>query len=163
MRCTHAALPIRSRSGKADQLVGGVYGVTLGAAFFGESMFSRRTDASKVALAWLVHRLRAGGFTPVRHPVPDAASGQPWRGRDHRAPTTTAAGRSAGSRRATFDPPGYSPSDAATSAVLRAAQAAPRRHSADGPARDSAGLRGEHPAAEKHRLGRHLSMIVRWA
>jgi leucyl/phenylalanyl-tRNA--protein transferase len=44
-------------------LVGGVYGVTLGAAFFGESMFSRRRDASKVALAWLVHRLRAGGFT----------------------------------------------------------------------------------------------------
>jgi leucyl/phenylalanyl-tRNA--protein transferase len=45
------------------ELVGGVYGVTLGAAFFGESMFSRRTDASKIALAWLVHRLRAGGFT----------------------------------------------------------------------------------------------------
>lgn len=44
-------------------LVGGVYGVTLGAAFFGESMFSRRTDASKIALAWLVHRLNAGGFT----------------------------------------------------------------------------------------------------
>ncbi|MFT7059603.1 MAG: leucyl/phenylalanyl-tRNA--protein transferase [Pseudorhodobacter sp.] len=44
-------------------LVGGVYGVTLGGAFFGESMFSRRTDASKVALAWLVHRLKAGGFT----------------------------------------------------------------------------------------------------
>ncbi|MDT8853679.1 leucyl/phenylalanyl-tRNA--protein transferase [Paracoccaceae bacterium Fryx2] len=48
---------------EGDALVGGVYGVTLGAAFFGESMFSRRTDASKVALAWLVHRLRAGGFT----------------------------------------------------------------------------------------------------
>ena len=47
---------------EAGHLVGGVYGVTLGAAFFGESMFSRRTDASKVALAWLVHRLRAGGF-----------------------------------------------------------------------------------------------------
>jgi leucyl/phenylalanyl-tRNA---protein transferase len=46
----------------ADQLVGGVYGVTLGAAFFGESMFSRQTDASKVALAFAVHRLRAGGF-----------------------------------------------------------------------------------------------------
>lgn len=46
-----------------DTLVGGVYGVTLGAAFFGESMFSRRVDASKIALAWLVHRLRAGGFT----------------------------------------------------------------------------------------------------
>ncbi|MFA9231888.1 MAG: hypothetical protein RIR95_496 [Pseudomonadota bacterium] len=45
-----------------DTLVGGVYGVVLGAAFFGESMFSRRPDASKVALAWLVHRLRAGGF-----------------------------------------------------------------------------------------------------
>ncbi|NUB46556.1 leucyl/phenylalanyl-tRNA--protein transferase [Fertoebacter nigrum] len=44
-------------------LIGGVYGVTLGAAFFGESMFSRRSNASKIALAWLVHRLRAGGFT----------------------------------------------------------------------------------------------------
>jgi leucyl/phenylalanyl-tRNA---protein transferase len=43
-------------------LVGGVYGVTLGAAFFGESMFSRRTNASKTALAYLVHRLNAGGF-----------------------------------------------------------------------------------------------------
>ncbi|WP_093423217.1 leucyl/phenylalanyl-tRNA--protein transferase [Tranquillimonas alkanivorans] len=46
-----------------DLLVGGVYGVTLGAAFFGESMFSRRTDASKIALAYLLDRLRAGGFT----------------------------------------------------------------------------------------------------
>ncbi len=44
------------------QLVGGVFGVTLGAAFFGESMFSRRTDASKIALAYLVDRLRLGGF-----------------------------------------------------------------------------------------------------
>lgn len=44
------------------ELVGGVYGVTLGSAFFGESMFSRATDASKVALAYAVHRLRAGGF-----------------------------------------------------------------------------------------------------
>jgi leucyl/phenylalanyl-tRNA---protein transferase len=43
-------------------LVGGLYGVTLGAAFFGESMFSRMTDASKVALAHLVVRLRLGGF-----------------------------------------------------------------------------------------------------
>lgn len=43
-------------------LIGGVYGVVLGAAFFGESMFSRRTDASKIALAWLIHRLRAGNF-----------------------------------------------------------------------------------------------------
>ena len=46
----------------AGELVGGLYGVTLGGAFFGESMFSRRTDASKVALAFLVARLRAGGY-----------------------------------------------------------------------------------------------------
>jgi len=43
-------------------LVGGVYGVTLGAAFFGESMFSRQTDASKIALVYLVDRLRQAGF-----------------------------------------------------------------------------------------------------
>lgn len=45
-----------------DHLVGGVYGVTIGAAFFGESMFSTATDASKVALAYLVDRLRQDGF-----------------------------------------------------------------------------------------------------
>lgn len=44
------------------ELAGGLYGVRLGAAFFGESMFSRRTDASKVALVHLVERLKAGGF-----------------------------------------------------------------------------------------------------
>ena len=44
-------------------LVGGVYGVTLGAAFFGESMFSRRTNASKMALAVLVDRLNRADFT----------------------------------------------------------------------------------------------------
>jgi leucyl/phenylalanyl-tRNA---protein transferase len=44
-------------------LVGGVYGVKLGRAFFGESMFSRVTNASKVSLAWLVARLKVGGFT----------------------------------------------------------------------------------------------------
>ena len=44
------------------ELVGGLYGVRLGAAFFGESMFSRRSDASKIALVWLVARLNAGGF-----------------------------------------------------------------------------------------------------
>jgi leucyl/phenylalanyl-tRNA--protein transferase len=46
-----------------DELVGGLYGVKLGRAFFGESMFSRKTDASKVALAWLVARLKVGNFT----------------------------------------------------------------------------------------------------
>ena len=45
-----------------DDLVGGLYGVSLGAAFFGESMFSRTTDASKVALVHLVARLIAGGY-----------------------------------------------------------------------------------------------------
>ncbi|HEY6047500.1 MAG TPA: leucyl/phenylalanyl-tRNA--protein transferase [Sphingomicrobium sp.] len=46
-----------------EKLVGGLYGVKLGRAFFAESMFSRMTDASKVALAWLVARLKAGNFT----------------------------------------------------------------------------------------------------
>lgn len=44
-------------------LIGGVYGLAIGAAFCGESMFSRATDGSKIALAYLVDRLRAGGFT----------------------------------------------------------------------------------------------------
>jgi leucyl/phenylalanyl-tRNA--protein transferase len=44
------------------RLMGGLYGVRIGAAFFGESMFSRATDASKVALVHLVARLNAGGF-----------------------------------------------------------------------------------------------------
>lgn len=47
---------------EGTDLVGGVYGVTLGAAYFGESMFSRRSNASKIALACLVDRLRDGGF-----------------------------------------------------------------------------------------------------
>jgi leucyl/phenylalanyl-tRNA---protein transferase len=45
-----------------EELVGGLYGLALGPVFFGESMFSRATDASKVALAWLVARMRVGGF-----------------------------------------------------------------------------------------------------
>ncbi len=45
-----------------DELVGGLYGMAMGRAFFGESMFSRATDASKVALAWLVARMKVGGF-----------------------------------------------------------------------------------------------------
>lgn len=47
---------------REDRLVGGLYGVRLGGAFFGESMFSRESNASKVALAWLVARLKVGGF-----------------------------------------------------------------------------------------------------
>jgi leucyl/phenylalanyl-tRNA--protein transferase len=48
---------------QGDTLVGGLYGVALGGAFFGESMFSFARDASKVALVHLVARLRLGGFT----------------------------------------------------------------------------------------------------
>jgi leucyl/phenylalanyl-tRNA--protein transferase len=46
-----------------DTLAGGLYGVALGGAFFGESMFFRISNASKVALVHLVRQLRAGGFT----------------------------------------------------------------------------------------------------
>lgn len=47
---------------QGDDLVGGLYGLQIGAAFFGESMFSHISDGSKIALAYLVARLRAGGF-----------------------------------------------------------------------------------------------------
>jgi leucyl/phenylalanyl-tRNA---protein transferase len=48
---------------EGDELVGGLYGLAIGGVFFGESMFSRARDASKVALVHLVARLRLGGFT----------------------------------------------------------------------------------------------------
>jgi leucyl/phenylalanyl-tRNA--protein transferase len=48
---------------EGDELIGGLYGVSLGSAFFGESMFSRRTNASKICLVHLVERLKAKGFT----------------------------------------------------------------------------------------------------
>ena len=57
MGCCHSVECWRS-----NRLVGGLYGVRIGAAFFGESMFSREPDASKVALVHLVARLKAGGF-----------------------------------------------------------------------------------------------------
>lgn len=46
-----------------EELAGGLYGLEIGRAFCGESMFSRASDASKVAMAWLVARLRVGGFS----------------------------------------------------------------------------------------------------
>jgi leucyl/phenylalanyl-tRNA---protein transferase len=68
-----------------DQLVGGLYGMALGKVFFGESMFARRTDASKVALVALVDRLKRNGFQLIdcqqetrhltslgAHPIPRA-------------------------------------------------------------------------------------------
>jgi leucyl/phenylalanyl-tRNA---protein transferase len=48
---------------EGGRLVGGLYGVALGGAFFGESMFHTATDASKIALVTLIERLRARGFT----------------------------------------------------------------------------------------------------
>jgi leucyl/phenylalanyl-tRNA---protein transferase len=64
MRALHASGHAHSiEAWHGGELVGGLYGVKLGRAFFGESMFSRMTDASKVALAWLVARLRAGNYT----------------------------------------------------------------------------------------------------
>jgi leucyl/phenylalanyl-tRNA--protein transferase len=50
---------------REGRLVGGLYGVALGRAFFGESMFARETDASKVALVALVARLRARDFAVI--------------------------------------------------------------------------------------------------
>ena len=47
---------------EGDDLVGGLYGLAIGGAFFGESMFHRRTNASKMAMAHLVERLRIGGY-----------------------------------------------------------------------------------------------------
>lgn len=55
-----------------DELVGGLYGVRTGAVFSGESMFSRRDDASKVALAWLVQHCRARGITLIDCQMPSA-------------------------------------------------------------------------------------------
>jgi leucyl/phenylalanyl-tRNA--protein transferase len=55
---------------EGDDLVGGLYGVALGGFFGGESMFHRRTDASKAAVGYLIERLRAGGFTLLDAQVP---------------------------------------------------------------------------------------------
>jgi leucyl/phenylalanyl-tRNA--protein transferase len=57
------SIEVWEKDGEEMRLVGGLYGLALGRAFFGESMFSRATNASKVAMAWLVARLKVGGFT----------------------------------------------------------------------------------------------------
>lgn len=92
-----------------EALAGGVYGVTLGAAFFGESMFSRVRDASKVALAHAVHRLRAGGFrlfdTQFLTPHLASLGGVDIPRADYHRRLAAALAESA-----RFDPPGYSPS-----------------------------------------------------
>lgn len=101
-----------------DRLVGGVYGVTLGGAFFGESMFSHRTDASKIALAHAVHRLRAGGFSlfDTQFLTPHLASlgaVEITRAAYHQRLAAALAAP------ASFFPPGYSPSPSAVAASGR--------------------------------------------
>jgi leucyl/phenylalanyl-tRNA--protein transferase len=96
------------------RLVGGVYGVALGRAFFGESMFSGMRDGSKIALAWLVHRLRAGGFTlfDTQFLTPHLASlggREIARAEYHRLLAAALEGE------ARIDPPGYSPDPASVS------------------------------------------------
>jgi len=91
-----------------DHLIGGVYGVTIGAAFFGESMFSRATDASKLALAHLIHRLRAGGFilfdTQFLTPHLASLGAQEIPRADYHRRLRVAIATPAA-----FDPPGYPP------------------------------------------------------
>ena len=62
-RCTRSGYAHSVEVRDGDRLVGGLYGVALGGAFFGESMFHTATDASKIALVALIERLRARGFT----------------------------------------------------------------------------------------------------
>ena len=101
------------------RLIGGVYGVVLGAAFFGESMFSVQVNGSKMALTYLMHRLRAGGFTlfDVQFLTPHLASlgaEEIPRAEYRRRLALALQGK------ASFDPPGYPPEPLA-GAVLSAA------------------------------------------
>ena len=90
------------------RLIGGVYGVVLGGAFFGESMFSRQLNGSKMALTYLMHRLRAGGFTlfDVQFLTPHLASlgAEELSRAEYRRGLAAALGQSA-----SFDPQGYPP------------------------------------------------------
>jgi len=109
---------------EGNDLIGGVYGVTLGTAFFGESMFSRRTDASKAALAHAVHRLKVGGFTlfDTQFLTPHLASLggiEIPRADYHRRLAAALQGQ------ADFHPPGYSPSPSEVASSAGATGKAP--------------------------------------
>ena len=99
-----------------DRLIGGVYGVVLGAAFFGESMFSRATDASKVALACTVDRLNAGRFrlfdTQFLTPHLASLGAVEIPRADYHRRLAEAVGAEA-----SFTPEGYSPSGVAASSA----------------------------------------------
>ena len=79
----------------ASELVGGLYGVSLGRAFFGESMFHRARDASKIALVHLVARLQGRRLQAARHAIRHRSSEDLRRGRGAQAALSPAAGRSA--------------------------------------------------------------------
>ncbi len=101
---------------RGDGLIGGVYGVHLGAAFFGESMFSKATGGSKLALAYLAHRLRAGGFTlfDTQYLTPHLASlGAIEIPKSHYQAQLSAAL----SAQAVFSPPDYCPDSVAVGSV----------------------------------------------
>lgn len=74
---------------RAEELIGGLYGVALGGVFFGESMFSRATDASKVALVYIVRQLQRWGFSLVDCQLPtphlESLGAQSIRRRDYLA------------------------------------------------------------------------------
>ncbi len=93
---------------RGGSLIGGVYGVHLGAAFFGESMFSRATGGSKLALAYLSHRLRAGGFVlfDTQYLTPHLAS---LGAIEIPKSTYQAHLATALTQQANFTPPGYCP------------------------------------------------------
>ena len=61
-RLAASGMPTRSKCGPDAELAGGLYGVAIGRMFFGESMFSRKADASKVALAFLIKQLERWSF-----------------------------------------------------------------------------------------------------
>ena len=92
---------------RGEVLIGGVYGVSLRAAYFGESMFSRATDASKIALAYLTHRLIAGGYqlfdTQFLTPHLQSLGAIEIPRADYHLQLTSALHSNA-----QFDPPGYS-------------------------------------------------------
>ena len=80
-------------SWRDGELAGGLYGILLGRVFFGESMFSRETDASKVALVKLVERVKSRGRARHRLPAGHAPPRLPGRARDPEARVRAAAGR----------------------------------------------------------------------
>ena len=80
--CTNSATRTAAETWIDGELAGGLYGVAIGRMFYGESMFTRARDASKIALAHLVRRLAAPGLRHDRLPDEHRASRQPRRARD---------------------------------------------------------------------------------